>query len=120
MSDEIVKAIKKLYVGKLSIMDENKFAGLLESACQAKENAAGKRELRTAICSSPRAVIDKTEVVKIRETLNFSQTLFARYSNVSVKTVQAWEQGIGRPSGASLKLLSIIRRNPALLIELSA
>lgn len=101
-------------------MNEKQFARLLESAQQAKEHAEGKRELRTTRLPVPLAAIDKTEVVKIRESLNFSQAVFAKYLNVSVKTVQAWEQGTGQPSGASLKLLSIIRRKPSLLIELSA
>ena len=92
----------------------------MESAQQAKEHAEGKRELRTTRLPAPLAAMDKTEVVKIRESLNFSQAVFAKYLNVSVKTVQAWEQGTGQPSGASLKLLSIIRRKPSLLIELSA
>ncbi len=101
-------------------MNEKQFARLLESARQAQEHATGKRELRTTLLPPPLAAMDKTEVVKIRETLNFSQAVFAKYLNVSVKTVQAWEQGIGKPAGASLKLLSIIRRKPALLVELSA
>ncbi len=101
-------------------MDEKQFARLMESAHQAQEHASGKRELRTTMLPQPLPAMDKSEVVKIRESLNFSQAVFAKYLNVSVKTVQSWEQGIGKPSGASLKLLSIIRRNPSLLIELSA
>lgn len=101
-------------------MDEKQFKRLLESAEQAKEHAEGKRELRTTLLPKPVPQMDKTEVVKIRESLNFSQAVFARYLNVSVKTVQSWEQGVGKPSGASLKLLSIIKRKPSLLIELSS
>jgi putative transcriptional regulator len=101
-------------------MDNKKFAKLIESAKQAKEHAEGKRELRTTILPQPLPLMDKIEVVKIRESLNFSQAVFAKYLNVSIKTVQSWEQGIGKPSGASLKLLSIIKNKPTLLIELSA
>ena len=100
-------------------MNDEQFARLMESASQAKEHAEGKRELRTTILPQQPPAMDKSEVVKIRESLNFSQAVFAKYLNVSVKTVQSWEQGIGKPSGASLKLLSIIKRNPSLLIELS-
>lgn len=76
-------------------MDEKQFARLLESARQAQEHAGGKRELRTTRLPPPLPPIDKTEVVKIREALNFSQAVFAKYLNVSVRTVQSWEQGIG-------------------------
>lgn len=99
-------------------MDEKQFARLIESATQAKEHAEGKRDLRTTVLPQPLLPIDKAEVVKIRESLNFSQAVFAKYLNVSVRTVQSWEQGIGKPSGASLKLLSMIKRQPSLLVEL--
>ena len=101
-------------------MNDEQFARLMDSARQAKEHAEGKRELRTTLLPPPLPKIGQTEVIKIRESLNFSQAVFAKYLNVSVKTVQSWEQGIGKPSGASLKLLSIIRRKPSLLVELSA
>ncbi len=91
----------------------------MESARQAEKHAAGKLELRTTRLPQPLTAMDKTEVVNIRESLNFSQAVFAAHLNVSVKTVQSWEQGINQPAGASLKLLSIIRRKPSLLIELS-
>ncbi len=43
------------------------------------------------------------------------ESVFARYLNVSVKTVQSWEQGIGKPSGAALKLLTIAKARPEVL-----
>ena len=101
-------------------MDEQQFSRLMESARQAEKHATGKLDLRTTRLPPPPTAMGKTEVVRIRESLNFSQAVFATYLNVSVKTVQSWEQGINKPSGASLKLLSIIRRKPSLLIELSA
>jgi len=53
----------------------------------------------------------------LRGEINVSQAVFARYLNVSVKSVQAWEQGTGRPSGAALKLLSIASKNPKVLLS---
>jgi DNA-binding transcriptional regulator YiaG len=37
--------------------------------------------------------------------------------NVSVKTVQGWEQGIREPSDAWLKLLSIAAKHQEVLLE---
>jgi putative transcriptional regulator len=57
------------------------------------------------------------EILKVRTSLNVSQAVFASYLNISPRTVQSWEQGLGKPSGASLKLLSIARKNPKILLE---
>ncbi len=36
--------------------------------------------------------------------------------NVSVRTVQAWEQGLRKPSDAALKLLTIAKKHPEVLL----
>ncbi|MBN2212514.1 MAG: hypothetical protein JW709_14045 [Sedimentisphaerales bacterium] len=53
------------------------------------------------------------EIIDLRENqLHLSQQLFAYLLNVSVKTVQAWEQAINAPGGASLRLLWLAREKP--------
>lgn len=47
----------------------------------------------------------------LREKLHISQPVFARYLNTSVSTVQKWETGVKRPSGVSLKLLSVVQKH---------
>ncbi len=99
-------------------MEKNQFERLIESAKQAVEHAEGKRsDLRTTVLPQPPAALDSREIVQLREKLHFSQAVFARHLNVSVKTVQSWEQGIGKPSGATLKLLSLINKRPNILVE---
>jgi len=46
----------------------------------------------------------------LRERLHVSQGVFAAYLNASVSTVQKWENGEKKPSGAALRLLSLIDR----------
>jgi putative transcriptional regulator len=46
----------------------------------------------------------------LRERLHISQGVFAAYLNASVSTVQKWENGEKEPSGAALRLLSVIGR----------
>jgi len=46
----------------------------------------------------------------LRERLHISQGVFAAYLNASVSTVQKWESGEKKPSGAALRLLSVIER----------
>ena len=54
----------------------------------------------------------KPEDIKaIREREHVSQTVFANYLNVTSSLVSKWERGEKRPSGASLKLLSLVEKN---------
>ena len=46
----------------------------------------------------------------LREQAHLSQAVFAAILNTSLSTVQKWEIGDKKPSGPSLKLLSLIQR----------
>ncbi len=97
-------------------MDKKLFADLKESLNEAIQHASGKLDLRTTPLPRPPKAMERAEIAALREQMNASQAVFAHYLNVSVKTVQSWEQG-KKPSGAALKLLSIVRRNPRVLTE---
>ncbi len=56
------------------------------------------------------------EVLAVRAQLRVSQAAFARILNVSPRTVQAWETNARRPSDAALKLLSVAKKNPEVLL----
>jgi putative transcriptional regulator len=47
-------------------------------------------------------------IKKIREKGRYSQGIFAKVLNVSVKTVQSWESGERVPSHAALRLLECV------------
>ena len=47
-------------------------------------------------------------IARLRKKLKLSQAALARFINISVYTVQKWEQGTKKPSGPALKLLHII------------
>ncbi len=95
------------------------FQELKAGLSAAIEHAEGKRkDLRTTTLPRPPKELSAKEIVKVRSQLNVSQAVFARYLNISTKTVQSWEQGLGKPNGASLKLLSIAKKNPKILLEL--
>ncbi len=98
-------------------MENEFFNDLKQSLIEGLEHAEGKRELRTTTLPRPPKKLSSGEIAALRGKLNVSQAVFACYLNVSPKTVQAWEQGIGKPNGAALKLLSIAKRNPKVLIE---
>ncbi len=49
-------------------------------------------------------------ISSIRKKLHLSQAALASLFNISISTVQKWEQGKKKPAGASKKLLDIIER----------
>ena len=63
-----------------------------------------------ALCHLGVADMPPQQIKSLREQVRLSQAVFAAVLNTSVSTVQKWEQGDKKPSGPSLKLLSIIER----------
>lgn len=61
-------------------------------------------------CLTPIVPLSADEIRQIRQRENFSQTVFAHYLNVSKNLVSDWERGVKKPSGAALKLLTLIQR----------
>ena len=55
------------------------------------------------------AKMSPRQVSTLRAREGVSQAVFARHLNVAVKLVGEWERGQKRPSGPSLKLLSLIK-----------
>ena len=55
--------------------------------------------------------LEPKQIKKLREKHRVSQPAFARYLNLSESTVEKWESGAKRPSGAALKLLSIVQKH---------
>jgi putative transcriptional regulator len=63
-----------------------------------------------AACLTPIRLQKLKEIKAIREREQVSQTVFANYLNVTTSLVSKWERGEKRPSGASLKLLSLVEK----------
>jgi putative transcriptional regulator len=59
------------------------------------------------------------QLLSARSQSGLSQSQFARAAGVSVRTLQEWEQGRKRPSGAAQSLLKLVSRHPQLLAELA-
>ena len=58
--------------------------------------------------------------ISARKSVNLTQREFATLLNVSVDTVQDWEQGRRSPRGAAKTLLKIAQSHPADLEELAS
>ena len=50
------------------------------------------------------------KIISIRKKFRLSQAALASIFNISLSTVQKWEQGNKKPTGASRKLLDIMER----------
>ena len=62
--------------------------------------------------------IDLPDVVQARQKVGVSQSVFAELLGVSRRTLQEWEQGRRKPSGAARSLIQIALRHPEVLHEL--
>lgn len=61
-------------------------------------------------CLSFPEELSPDEIRAIRMDASVSQSVFALYLNVSPGVVSQWERGEKHPAGASLKLLTLVRK----------
>ncbi|HEY4943132.1 MAG TPA: DNA-binding transcriptional regulator [Rhizomicrobium sp.] len=61
-------------------------------------------------CLTPVKPLSPRQIRAIRTRERASQAVFARYLNVTTGLVSQWERGEKNPSGASLKLLTLVSR----------
>ena len=61
-----------------------------------------------AICPPPVREFSAADIKRLRQTLKFSQPVFAHHLHTTASTIRKWEQGDTQPAGPALKLLNII------------
>ncbi len=94
---------------------ENKMTGeelgskLLQSVKQMK---AGSRARITQVMQN--------EVLEARSKTGLTQAQFAQALHISKRTLQEWEQGRRKPSGAAITLIDIVFRHPEVILEMSS
>ena len=64
--------------------------------------------------------IPLSEVTQARAKSGLSQSQFAQVLGVSMRTLQEWEQGRRKPSGAARALLTIAAKRPEVIREVFA
>ena len=61
--------------------------------------------------------VELTSAVEARQKTGLSQSRFAELLGVSVRTLQDWEQGRRKTSGAAISLIQIAKQRPDILRE---
>lgn len=98
--------------GKTESLGDVIVEGLKEAVAWAK----GQVTLRRIDLELPSAApkLAAAQIAALRNRLGFSQVVFAKCMNVSVRTIQAWEQGLRTPDGAAFRLMDLVAAQPAL------
>ena len=61
--------------------------------------------------------VEQNDVVAARMASGLSQSEFSQALEISVRTLQEWEQGRRSPSGAARTLIGIKARHPQIIVE---
>jgi len=85
----------------------------------AAEIARGMRQVRSGRAARVHHV-KVTEALEARMRSGLSQQRFADVLGVSRRTLEGWEQGRRKPSGAARSLLAIAKKRPEVLREVFA
>jgi putative transcriptional regulator len=102
-------------------------AKMTERAVRARDN---KRDLGAELLASVREMkagkvghvhrVTMSAVTEARTRAGFSQQEFATLMGVSKRTLQEWEQGRRKPTGAARTLLEVAVKRPEVLREIVA
>ena len=91
----------------------NLFDELNESFSALADRRAGKRTLRThtvKLKAVPK--LSAGELTALREKMNLSRTLLARYLRTNPRTLENWEQGRASPNAQAALLIRLVQRYP--------
>lgn len=92
-------------------MQKSDFNSIIKSLNQAVEIADGQRvAARVSTRQTP-------DVRAVRKQLNLKRADLAEMLGVSPRTLESWEQGKRKPSGAASVLLRIAMKNPNVVLE---
>lgn len=93
-------------------MEQALFDDLVQSLKEAKAIARGEAP------ASRRIKLATPDAKAVREQIGLSQTEFAQLMQVSVKTLQNWEQHRRTPTGPAAALLKIVCNAPDVALKM--
>jgi len=97
------------------------FAELSEGMTALGEARQSKRTLRThSMEYRPAPKVTPKELIRVREELKLSRSLFAVYLRTNVRTLENWEQGRAKPNAQAALLINLVRKYPDTVQRLAA
>jgi len=91
----------------------NLMAELTEGFVALADQRTGKRTLRTHVVQTKAAPkMSAKELSALRERMNLSRALFAKYLRTNVRTLENWEQGRARPNAQAALLIRMVEQYP--------
>ncbi|MGB3620702.1 helix-turn-helix domain-containing protein [Ketobacter sp. MCCC 1A13808] len=100
-------------------MKRNLFSELSEGFQALKDEQNGKVTLKQHAVELPeKAEVTSVELVALRERLNLSQAVFARYLRINKRTLENWEQGRAKPNAQAAVLIKLVEKYPDTLDRL--
>jgi len=94
-------------------MKRNIFNELKEGFGALEASRKGKITLREhAVEKKPAIKVTPEELLLLREKLNLSRTVFARYLRTNERTLENWEQGRASPNAQASILIRMVERYP--------
>jgi len=99
----------------------NLFAELMEGVDALAAAREGKITLRTTEVKAVQAPeVTADELLSLREHLNLSRAVFARYLRTNPRTLENWEQGRARPNAQAALLIRLVEKFPDTMERLAA
>ncbi|MGC0807717.1 helix-turn-helix domain-containing protein [Pantoea agglomerans] len=96
------------------------FSELMTGMQELKAHQEGKITLKSyKVTKRAPVTIAPQELRDVREKLNLSQAVFARYLHTGETTYQNWEQGRARPNAQAVLLIRMVQQNPETLETLA-
>lgn len=97
------------------------FSELVEGFDALKAEREGKLTLRhVKVSAHPVSTMAPQDVLAVREKLNFSRTVFARYLRTNPRTLENWEQGRAKPNAQAALLIKMVEQFPDMLKRMEA
>lgn len=91
----------------------NFFAELLEGFDALKSEREGKLTLRQVkVEDKPAPTLAPQELIQVREKLQLSRPVFARYLRTNPRTLENWEQGRAKPNAQAVLLIRMVSQFP--------
>lgn len=91
----------------------NLFHELTEGFDALSKERAGKITLRQhKVIQTPAPDVTANELLELRNRLQLSRGVFARYLRTNPRTLENWEQGRAKPNAQAALLIRMVQRYP--------